>query len=83
MNGPCEQMISNETSALFIARRNTAGIRVGDRVIIQTHAAGEQVEALVMGTSPGGFLIRFSRWTEVFAVPLAAVLRLLPRDLAA
>ncbi|TPE52610.1 hypothetical protein [Amaricoccus solimangrovi] len=83
MNGPLEQSISIETSALFLARRNTTDLRAGDRVIVQTHDAGQQIEALVMGAHPAEVLVRFSRWSQTFAIPPVAVLRMLPRDLAA
>jgi hypothetical protein len=65
-------------AASFLARRNTAKLVVGDRVIIQTETAG-QARGLVMGERDGEILVRFCRWGATLAVEPAAILRRLDR----
>lgn len=83
MHRPLEQIRRySSTIEAFMARRDLAGLRAGDRVIVQTAGAG-QVEALVLGAGAPDVLIRFSRWSEPVSVPEAAILRRLPTDVAA
>lgn len=83
MHRPLEQMPRFSSSIeAFMARRDLAGLRPGDRVIVQIAGAG-QTEALVLSAGAPDVLIRFSRWSEPVRVPEAAVLRRLPAKAAA
>lgn len=68
-----------EHGGAFMARRNFTRVQVGDRVIVQTLKSG-QAEALVVGHSEEGVLIRISRWSEHFEIEPGAILRRLTTD---
>lgn len=72
----------SSTVEAFMARHDLAGLRAGDRVVVQTAEAG-RAEALVLRTFPPNALVRFSRWAQPIIVSEAAILRSLPIDAAA
>jgi hypothetical protein len=83
MHRPLEpQRRHSSTIDAFMARRALAGLRAGDRVVVQAAEAG-QAEALVLRVCAPNVLIRFSRWSEPISVSEGAIPRRLPLDAAA